>query len=322
MKYLKSFNENIIPLSKEEKDEIIEYCKDILINLKDDEFRVSISIDLDNRLIITIERNKDFNIGSFKDELRMISSYLRSLGFIFDYQRKKRPNNDRYSWQYSHFYKFEFGYRKDDNLNESIHDLEIADYDEDDEELLEIKDAFMDIMVDEFELEKYTQQENDGIYYEIERSYSEEEDINIYIWLVDSGDEDSIEFKRFIQMHKHLDNLKERLNAMGYDCNYHKDIAECGEDIAEQGYTMIWISKYSNLNESNDFNIEDIMKGLPKSNRYKTLKGEISLLEPSPFTMNFYEIYCIEGNFFDDVERYETLKEAEERIDELIDWFN
>lgn len=55
------------------------------------------------------------------------------------------------------------------------------------------------------------------------------------------------------------------------------------------------------------------------SNRYKTEKGEISLVGPCYATLNYYEIYCLSGNLFDDIERFETLEEAETRIRELLD---
>lgn len=54
------------------------------------------------------------------------------------------------------------------------------------------------------------------------------------------------------------------------------------------------------------------------SNRYSTDKGEISLVGPCMATMQLFEIYCIEGNLFCDIERYDTLKEAEDRIKELL----
>ena len=57
---------------------------------------------------------------------------------------------------------------------------------------------------------------------------------------------------------------------------------------------------------------------LSDSNRYKTVKGEISMLTPCRATFNSYEIYCCEGGLFDDIERYDTLEEAEERINELL----
>lgn len=61
-----------------------------------------------------------------------------------------------------------------------------------------------------------------------------------------------------------------------------------------------------------------IKGGITDSHRYKTDKGEISLIYPSWISMDSYEIYCIEGNLFDDIERYDTLEEAEERINELL----
>lgn len=54
------------------------------------------------------------------------------------------------------------------------------------------------------------------------------------------------------------------------------------------------------------------------SHRYKTSKGEISLVYPCSVTFDCYEIYCIEGDLFEDIERYNTLKEAEKRINKLL----
>lgn len=54
------------------------------------------------------------------------------------------------------------------------------------------------------------------------------------------------------------------------------------------------------------------------SNRYSTNKGEISLVGPCMATMQLFEIYCIEGDLFYDVERYDTKEEAENRIKELL----
>lgn len=44
--------------------------------------------------------------------------------------------------------------------------------------------------------------------------------------------------------------------------------------------------------------------------RFVTSKGEISLLHPSRVTDNYFEIYCIKGNLFEDVKRFDTEKEA------------
>lgn len=51
---------------------------------------------------------------------------------------------------------------------------------------------------------------------------------------------------------------------------------------------------------------------------YSTEKGEISLLSPCKATFYNFEIYCLEGYLFDDIERYNTLEEAEARIKELL----
>ena len=66
-----------------------------------------------------------------------------------------------------------------------------------------------------------------------------------------------------------------------------------------------------------------IFDGMPDlsgpSHRYKTDKGEISLVNPCFATLNSYEIYCISGDLFEDIERFPTLKEAESRISELLE---
>ena len=64
---------------------------------------------------------------------------------------------------------------------------------------------------------------------------------------------------------------------------------------------------------------KDGMSGIiSDSNRYSTDKGEISLVGPCMATMQTFEIYCIEGDLFCDIERYDTKEEAEKRIKELL----
>ena len=66
-------------------------------------------------------------------------------------------------------------------------------------------------------------------------------------------------------------------------------------------------------------NIEQYtVHGFMVSHRYWKGNKEISLLYPNTFTMDCYEIYCISGDLFDGIERYETLGEAEARIMELL----
>lgn len=50
-------------------------------------------------------------------------------------------------------------------------------------------------------------------------------------------------------------------------------------------------------------------------------KGEISLVELLDYFhkgKNIWEIYCLAGNLFDDVERFDTKKSALKRIRELL----
>ena len=68
-----------------------------------------------------------------------------------------------------------------------------------------------------------------------------------------------------------------------------------------------------------DLRLDSIAPGLlSDSNRYSSEKGLISLLEPCRATMDCYEICCLEGNLFDDIERYDTLDEVENRIKKLL----
>ncbi len=60
------------------------------------------------------------------------------------------------------------------------------------------------------------------------------------------------------------------------------------------------------------------LEGFLTSHRYKKGSNGISLVYPHRYTMDLFEIYCIAGDLFDDIERYDTLQEAEKRIKELL----
>ena len=57
---------------------------------------------------------------------------------------------------------------------------------------------------------------------------------------------------------------------------------------------------------------------LSDSHRYASERGEISMIYPCVASMHRYEIYCLRGDLFGDIERYDTLGEAEERIRSLL----
>jgi hypothetical protein len=57
---------------------------------------------------------------------------------------------------------------------------------------------------------------------------------------------------------------------------------------------------------------------LGDSHRYETDKGIISMVFPCFANFETFEIYCLKGNLFDDVERYPTFELAEKRIIDLI----
>ena len=54
---------------------------------------------------------------------------------------------------------------------------------------------------------------------------------------------------------------------------------------------------------------------------YSSKKGEISLIRLKDYlrkSHNFWEIYSLKGNLFEDVERFGTKEEAEKRINEVL----
>jgi hypothetical protein len=51
---------------------------------------------------------------------------------------------------------------------------------------------------------------------------------------------------------------------------------------------------------------------------YSSDLGQISLISPCHFTMDMFEIYCLKGDLFDDIERYSTYDEVEERIFQVL----
>lgn len=65
-----------------------------------------------------------------------------------------------------------------------------------------------------------------------------------------------------------------------------------------------------------------IPKGISKYGyqkwHYMTYDGKISLISPSIVSMYFWEIQCLEGNLLEDIERFDTKKDAENRIKEIF----
>lgn len=54
---------------------------------------------------------------------------------------------------------------------------------------------------------------------------------------------------------------------------------------------------------------------------YSSEKGKISLIYLPNYLrdgINLWEIYCLEGDLFDDIERFKSKSEAEKRIKEML----
>lgn len=54
---------------------------------------------------------------------------------------------------------------------------------------------------------------------------------------------------------------------------------------------------------------------------FESKRGKISLVQMKPFLtdMGYWEIFCLEGNLFEDTERFDTKQEAEKRIEEILE---
>ena len=59
------------------------------------------------------------------------------------------------------------------------------------------------------------------------------------------------------------------------------------------------------------------MFAIPSNKVYRSDLGAISMIPPSYVSDYSYEIYCLEGDLFDDIE-FKTRHEAKERIDSLL----
>lgn len=57
---------------------------------------------------------------------------------------------------------------------------------------------------------------------------------------------------------------------------------------------------------------------IPSNKVYSSDLGAISMIPPSYVSNYSYEIYCLEGDLFDDIERFKTRHEAKERINNLL----
>ena len=60
------------------------------------------------------------------------------------------------------------------------------------------------------------------------------------------------------------------------------------------------------------------MFAIPSNKVYSSDLGAISMIPPSYVSDYSYEIYCLEGGLFDDIERFKTRHEAKERINNLL----
>jgi hypothetical protein len=57
--------------------------------------------------------------------------------------------------------------------------------------------------------------------------------------------------------------------------------------------------------------------GLPRQ-VFTSEEGSISMIHPCEFTNQEYEIYSLEGDLFDDIERYPYHNQVMERINNLL----
>ena len=84
MKYLKKFNESI-------SSDIINDCKDILIDLSDDNIKYKFINDPEIIMIEIFSDEKIIDLKKYEDPIKRINDYLESLGFnlsLFSYYKK------------------------------------------------------------------------------------------------------------------------------------------------------------------------------------------------------------------------------------------
>ena len=62
----------------------------------------------------------------------------------------------------------------------------------------------------------------------------------------------------------------------------------------------------------------EIVTGIINFYKFSSKKGVISCLLPCVHTFNLFEIYCLEGRLFDDIERYNNIEEVNKRVEELL----
>ena len=85
MKHLKSFNENLFE-SEDEIQEIVNNCKDILLDLKDDGFEVKVKYNNnashENSFTIMIAKDVIFTKKDIADVFNHLKSYMESVGYV------------------------------------------------------------------------------------------------------------------------------------------------------------------------------------------------------------------------------------------------
>lgn len=97
MRYLKAFNEQHESDWYTKLPEVIDECGDILLDLKDELlFNVEINLDLDNLIIIFIERqdNVGFYYSDVSEHIERLSIYIDSIGYkmsLLDSKDKLEP---------------------------------------------------------------------------------------------------------------------------------------------------------------------------------------------------------------------------------------
>lgn len=94
MKHLKRFNESKIwNYSHSELKEMLEGCKDILSNLKDDDFDFYIEFFYNPWITFNLKRDREFTYSDISEVVETLKSYLDNWGFKVDWMKPEEKSS-------------------------------------------------------------------------------------------------------------------------------------------------------------------------------------------------------------------------------------
>lgn len=95
MKYLKNFNESHNwNYSHDELKEMLDTCKDILLDLRDEYFNTNINFFYNPWITFNISRPEKFNYSDIREVIETLKSYLKNFGLEIVWQSPDEIKNE------------------------------------------------------------------------------------------------------------------------------------------------------------------------------------------------------------------------------------